>query len=263
MLDLHCHILPGVDDGAVDLRDSLDMARDAVAQGCRAVFATSHLGEHLFDTSAELLREEHRRVAAAVAAEGIPLEILPGAENYLGDGDPADFARRAVPLGTEGRWVLFDFSLREPPAGVAAAIDALGRRGLGAIVAHPERNLALMEDPSPLEDWVGRGALLQVNAASLLGLLGGDAREMAEWLLESRAVHVLASDAHDRGRRRFCLDDGRRAAEEIVGAEEAARLCGEVPWRIAAGEAIDPAPLRLPSRSRGRRILRRLRRLGG
>jgi len=263
VLDLHCHILPGVDDGAIDLHDALEMARAAVAQGCRAVCATSHLGESLFDTSPDLLRDEHRRFRAAVAREGIPLEVFAGAENFLGDEEAERFAARAVPLGEHGRWVLFDFSMREPPPAVGAAIDALAARGLGAVIAHPERNLGLMDDPSPLEAWVARGALLQVNAASLLGMLGKDAQEMAEWLLANGGAHVLASDAHDLARRPFCLAAGRRAAAAIVGEEEAARLCTDRPWSVARGERVRPEPLSLPPRSKGGRLLRRLRRLGG
>lgn len=261
MLDLHCHILPGVDDGAIDLPDALDMARDAIAQGCRGVFATSHLGEKLFDTTPEVLRTEHRRLVAALARERIALQVFPAAENFLAEEDPVAFASRAMPLG-ESRYVLFDFSMREPPSCVTAAIDALVARDRVAVIAHPERNLALMDDPSPVADWIARGALMQVNAASVLGLLGRDAQETAEHLLERGAAHVLASDAHDRKRRPFCLGDGRKAAETIVGADEAARLCSERPWMIARNEPIEVSTPSLGPRSKGARFLRKLRELG-
>ena len=262
MVDLHCHILPGVDDGAIDLHDSVEMAKQAMAQGCRAVVASSHLGESLFDTSAALLRAEHKRLVTAFAREGVALKVIPGAENFLPDGDPARFVEGAVPIGENGRWVLFDFSMRHSPPGVSAAIEGLRRRGLGAIIAHPERNVGLMDDPTPLADWVAHGALLQVNAASLLGLLGRDAQEMAEWVLANGAAHLMASDAHDPVRRPFCLADGRKAAAEIVGAQEADRLCAERPWAVVSGEPIVVEPLKLPPRSKGGRLLRRLRRFG-
>ena len=262
MLDLHCHILPGVDDGAIDLPDALDLARDAVAQGCRAVFATSHYGEQTFDTSPELLRSEHRRLVAALAAEKIPLQVFPGAENFLAEEDPEAFAARAIPLGENGRYVLFDFSMREPPSCVAETISALRARGRVAVIAHPERNLALMDDPSPIAEWIAAGALMQVNAASLIGLLGRDARELAEHLLEHGAAHVLASDAHDHKRRPFCLFYGRQLAAEMVGEEEAERLCAERPWRIARNEPIEVHTPTLGPRSKGARFLRRLRDLG-
>jgi protein-tyrosine phosphatase len=225
--------------------------------------ATSHHADTHFETTPDLLREEHRRLVAAVQRERIPIEVLPGAENFLGDEEPERFAARCVPLGEPGRWALFDFSLREPPPTVGAAIDALRSRGLGSVIAHPERNLALMDDPSPLSDWVARGALLQVNAASLLGYLGKDAQEMAEWMLAQDAVHLFASDAHDLARRPFCLGDARKRIAEVSGEAEAARLCQERPWRIARGEPVAVPKLTLPARSRGGRLLRRIRRFPG
>jgi protein-tyrosine phosphatase len=262
VVDLHCHILPGVDDGAIDLHDALEMARDAVAQGCQAVFATSHLGESLFHTTAELLKEEYRHLVTAIERERIPLQVFPGAENFLADEDPQVFAARVVPLGENGRHVLFDFSMREPPPVVGAAIDAIVARGLVPIIAHPERNVALMDDPTPIAEWISRGALMQVNAASLLGLLGREAQLMGTHLLERGAAQLLASDAHDHKRRPFCLADGMKAAAEIVGAEEAERMCAERPWRIARGETFPTTPPELARRSKGARLLRRLRELG-
>jgi protein-tyrosine phosphatase len=123
--------------------------------------------------------------------------------------------------------------------------------------------LALLDDPEPLAEWVASGALLQINAASLLGLLGRDAQEMAVYLLSCGACHALASDAHDRDRRPFCLEDGRASAVELVGEEDAALWCRVNPWKIVRGEEVTAAPLRLAPRSKGARLLRKLRNLGG
>jgi protein-tyrosine phosphatase len=189
MLDLHCHILPGVDDGAIDLPDALDMARDAIEHGCRAVFATSHFGETLFDTTPELLRNEHRRLVVALAAAKVALQVFPGAENFLAEEDPVGFAARAIPLGENGSYVLFDFSMREPPSCVAGRSRPCGLAGAWRSSRTPS-NLALMDDPSPIAEWIASGALMQVNAASPRGSLGRDAQEMAEHLLERGAAHA-------------------------------------------------------------------------
>ncbi len=259
MLDLHCHILPGLDDGAIDLPDALGMARDAVEQGIRAVFATSHLGVELFGTTPELLREEHAVLVAALAKEGIPLEVLPGAENFYEGTDPERFAENAVPLGDEGRYVLLDFSLRAVPEGVPPMIAALVRSGRVPVIAHPERNRELQIDPQPIAAWIEAGALIQVNASSLLGASGEEAQRAAGQLLKARAAHVLASDAHSRARRPFCLGDGRVAAVGIVGEEEAWRLVKERPWRIARGEDIAVEPVVLESPPRRASLLDKLR----
>ncbi len=252
MLDLHCHILPGVDDGAVDLAEALAMARAALADGSRAVVATSHLGETLFDTSPELLRRAFLELSAAIAREGLPLELYPGAENFFAGGDPAGFAASAVGIGAANKYVLFDFSLRIPPPSVADAIVELTKGGRTPILAHPERNLALQEDPSPIASWIERGALIQVNAPSLVGSLGSEARRLGLRLLESGAVHILASDAHNLKTRPFCLGEGRRIAAGVVGEEEASRMTSERPWKIARGEPISgiggPSGLARPRR---------------
>ncbi|HET9886560.1 MAG TPA: CpsB/CapC family capsule biosynthesis tyrosine phosphatase, partial [bacterium] len=137
MLDLHCHILPGIDDGAVDLPEALAMARAAIANGSTGVAATSHLGESLFDTTAEILRNGHAALVAALEREGIPLEVHPGAENFLGDAASAEeFAVNAVGLGVANKYVLFDFSMRKPPDSITLAIDAIVRGGRTPILAH-------------------------------------------------------------------------------------------------------------------------------
>jgi protein-tyrosine phosphatase len=253
MLDLHCHILPGIDDGALDLPEAFAMARAAIANGSTGVAATSHLGESLFDTTAELLRSEHAALVAALEREGIPLEVHPGAENFLGEGSAEEFAANAVGLGVANRYVLFDFSMRKPPDSITLAIDAIVRGGRTPILAHPERNLELQRDPSPIAFWIERGALIQVNAPSLLGQLGEDARATGLMLLAAGAVHLLASDAHNLRMRPFCLAEGRDAAAELVGEEEAMRMASERPWKVVRGEPIEDVktPAALVSAKRG------------
>jgi protein-tyrosine phosphatase len=258
MLDLHCHILPGYDDGAVDLQESMAMMRDAREQGCRAVIATSHLWENLFDTSPQMLRREYEALLRVVERERIPLEILPGAENFVGDVAPDKFAENAVPLGENGRYALLDFSLRAVPRHLPQVIDALRDRGLVSVIAHPERNLELQADPSPIAEWIEKGARIQVNAGSLIGYLGEGARKTGEYLVECGAAHLLASDAHDCRRRPFCLEHGRRAAAKIVSEEAANRIAKENPWKIAHGETIVVPPVQIESPSGPRRLLRRI-----
>lgn len=257
MLDLHCHILPGVDDGAVDLAESMQMAREAIDQGCRAVCATSHLWEQLFDTSPELNAQEHAHLVTALRREGIELEVFPGAENFLAeDVTPESFAEVAVVL-REGPYVLFDFSMRSLPD-VSAAVRALEAVGKRAVIAHPERNALLQADPSPVGTWIDLGAVIQVNAPSILGRHGREAQETADLLLASGAVHAVASDAHGP-RRPFCLGEARAALTEVVGKETAELLCRENPWRIARGEEVPTESVVIQIPSRTARFFRRLR----
>ncbi len=257
MLDLHCHILPGVDDGAVDPADSLVMARAALDQGCRAVCATSHLWEGLFDTSPELNATEHRHLVALLKREGLDLEVFHAAENFLDEDVSAEeFAEKAVVLA-DGPYVLFDFAMRALPD-VDAAVRALEAVGKRAVIAHPERNALLQQDPTPIARWIDLGALIQVNAPSILGRHGREAQEIADLLLDSEALHAVASDAHGT-RRPFCLGDVRVVLKAAVGEEAATLYCAENPWRIARGEDVPTRSVDIQPPSRAARFFRRLR----
>lgn len=238
MIDLHCHILPGVDDGAVDLSDSYDMARAALADGSRIIAATSHLGESLFDTTWDLLTQAHGELVSGLEREGIGLEVFLGAENFLGDISPAKFAETARGLGPADRYVLFDFSMRRVPPHVGDAIEAIRGGGRTPIIAHPERNLELQENPSPILEWIEAGALIQVNAPSVVGLLGDEAQKAALQILQADAAHLLASDAHNVKTRPFCLKRAREAVVSLVGEIEAEEMTARRPLGILRGDEV-------------------------
>ncbi|MDP6529411.1 MAG: tyrosine protein phosphatase [Gemmatimonadota bacterium] len=239
MIDLHCHILPGLDDGAADDHQALAMARAAVDMGIQEVAATSHFGFFsLFSADSGSIRAERDRLVELVAAEGIPLEIHPGAENYYGEMEPAEFASRAIPLA-EGPYVLMDFSFRRVPETLAEGLARLRQGGRIPVIAHPERNREVQLLPKIVVDWLDAGAMLQVNASSLTGLLGEDAQLAAETLLAAGAVQILGSDAHDLSRRPFCLSAGEAAAADIVGADAAARMVRDTPRAVLRGEKIE------------------------
>ena len=199
MIDLHCHILPGIDDGAVDLDDALAMARQAEADGIETVCATPHI-RHDHDVRIHELDDRVTRLQAAIDEAGIRLRIARGGEvaapivQSLTDEELA-----TVTLGG-GRWILLE--PRPGPIGddLLHAIDALGERGFGAIVAHPERH-AGPDIEERLRDVVQRDALVQATAASLAE--GGDGAAWLTLLAHDHLIHVLGSDAHrsDIGRR--------------------------------------------------------------
>ena len=199
MIDLHCHILPGIDDGAVDMDDALAMARQAEADGIEIVCATPHI-RHDHDVRIHELDARVAELQAAIDAAGIAVRIAPGgevAEPVLGPLTDEELV--SVALG-DGRWVLFE--PRPGPIGdeLIHGIDALARRGFGALIAHPERHAG--EDiEDRLREAVDHGALVQATAASLAG--GGDGAAWLTRLAHDGLIHVLGSDAHrsDTGRR--------------------------------------------------------------
>jgi protein-tyrosine phosphatase len=191
-VDLHCHILPALDDGAVDLDDAVAMARQAQADGISVVCATPHV-RHDHDVRAHDVARRVAVLGEALRAAAVPVVIVPGgevAETALDGLDDAEL--RAVSLGAAGGWVLLE--PRPGPLGdsYVATVDALARRGYGTVVAHPERH-AGPDLAQRLTALVERGALVQATAADVAA---GPAAEFLLELAESGLVHLVGSDAH-------------------------------------------------------------------
>jgi protein-tyrosine phosphatase len=238
VIDLHCHILPGVDDGALDLADSLGMARQAERDGIAAVCATPHI-RHDHDVRIGELAGRAARLAAAVEEAGLAVRVLPGGEvaepgaTALDDED-----LRRVSLGGGGRWILLEPRPGPLSDSLGATIDALAVRGFGSVVAHPERHL--VEDlPERLGDCTRRGALVQVTAALLEE---GPAAGPLLDLIARGLVHVVASDAHSsHGGRPVRLSAAvARMRSAGVPAARVRWIAEEAPAAIVRGEPVEP-----------------------
>jgi protein-tyrosine phosphatase len=255
VIDLHAHILPGLDDGPRDMDAALALARAAAAAGTRTLAATSHV-DRTFWLVPEQLAAARREVARALAEAGIELEVVQGGE-VAAARMPAmsDDELRGVALGG-GPYVLL-----ECPLGPADRLEALAsdlrQRGFAVLLAHPERSPDLQRDPARLGRMVEAGALAQVTAGSLAGDFGETPRRAAERMLAAGWLHVLASDAHDAVHRGPDLTVAAAAlAERCVGMEEQfAWMASDAPAAILAGRALPERPP-LP---RPRRAARRLR----
>jgi protein-tyrosine phosphatase len=235
MLDLHCHILPGVDDGAGSPDEALEMARFCVRDGITHVVATPHCHRHC-----RLLREDvlpHvARLNAELARAGVPLVVLPGSEIQV--TDPATYRREFEAglychLGDGGAFTLLEFNWNAAlyPPDAPELIAWLRARGMTPIVAHPERHRFFAEDPGRLRALVAAGAWLQVTVDSLLGNHGRDPEVQGEDLLRVYAEVVLATDAHNL-RRCSGLSTGYAWVGERLGAQKAEEL------RARAGQVL-------------------------
>ena len=238
LIDLHCHILPGLDDGARDLDDSLAMARQAQADGIGVVCATPHIRpDH--DVRIDELAGRVAELNEAIAREGIAVRVVAGgevAEPVAAELTDAELG--AVSLDGAGRWVLLEPAPGPLSDGLARAVENLRRRGCRAVIAHPERHLA--EDLSQrLSALVTRGALVQATAALLAE---GDAVEGMQALAGRGLVHVLGSDAHSsRAGRPVALDAGLAG---LAGVDRVAThldwIARTAPRGILAGEQLHP-----------------------
>jgi protein-tyrosine phosphatase len=236
MIDLHCHLLPGIDDGPESLEDALAMARSAHASGIRAAVLTPHLHLGRYENTLASIRTAASAFANELEQAGIPLRIGYAAEvricaelTQLVDSGEIPF------LGEhEGRRVmLLEFPHSHIPPGSDRMVSWLLDHGIQPMIAHPERNKDVMRRPDKLAPFREMGCLMQLTAGSLAGRFGAAALQRARELLEQGWVHVLASDAHNLHARRPELETGRLAAEQIVGAAMSWRLVRDNPLAIA------------------------------
>ena len=238
MIDLHCHLLPGIDDGPETLEEALAMARLALADGIEKAYVTPHLHVGRYDNDLERIREAVAKHRLELKAANIPLELGFAAEVRC-DYD-------IVPLIEEGRVpffgtlegyqvMLLEFPHSHVPVGADKLVDWLLARRIRPMIAHPERNKDILREPQKILPFIRQGCLLQVTADAVSGGFGRDCAKRAAEFLEQGWVAVLASDAHDTESRPPRISAGRDAAARIVGAEEAARMTREMPLAIVAG----------------------------
>ena len=199
MTDIHCHILPFVDDGADSMEDAVEMARMAADSGVTAIIATPHCnlpyGEEKNYISRPL-RERFFQLQQAVKAAGIPLTILPGCE-VLCTPDTPELLRQGKLLTLAGsRYLLVEFFFDEELSYMDEMLSAVAQQGFVPVVAHPERYEAVHRNPRIVERWFQAGYVIQLNKGSILGRLGRRAAWTAEWILSRGLAHVVASDAH-------------------------------------------------------------------
>jgi protein-tyrosine phosphatase len=239
VIDLHSHILPGLDDGAATLEESLQIARAAVVDGIDTIAATPHVRDD-YPTSAAEMEERVAEVREACVAAGIPLDVRPGGELALDRlvRLSSDDLRR-FGLGGNPRCVLLEFPYYGWPLDLGDRLFRLRTEGLSAVLAHPERNADVQADPERLGGLVRGGALVQVTAAALDGRLGRRVRETATALVELELAHLVASDAHAPSVRAI----GMRGAADAIGDEALADwLTRAVPAALLAGEALPERP---------------------
>ncbi len=237
MIDLHSHLLPGIDDGAADLDTALALARAAVAAGITHSVLTPHFQPGVFDNALDDVRARSDRFRLDLQQAGIALEIAVAGE-VRASPEALDWCTSGT-LPLLGRWdgmdvVLLEFPHGQLPPGSANLVAWLQRQGVRALVAHPERNKDVIRRLDAIAPLVAEGALLQITADSVAGGFGPLAQARAVELLERGWVTVLASDAHNLAHRPPRLEPGRLAAARIVGDAAAWRLVRENPARIAA-----------------------------
>jgi protein-tyrosine phosphatase len=263
VIDLHCHILPGIDDGPKSAADALELARRLAGDGVRAVAATPHLRDDHPRVRADELADRCEDLRESLRAAAIDLDVIAGAEVDLVRAlEASDEELRLASFGQRGEDLLLEAPYGPLPTSFEEQIFRLAVRGYRIVLAHPERNPSLQRDPARLSELVRRGVLLQVTLHSLLRRpTRSRSTELARSLVAEGTAHVLASDAHGpRGARRERLRAGLAEARALAGPY-ADWMVDDAPAAILAGEPLpqSPAVSSTPGRNRLRERLKRRR----
>jgi protein-tyrosine phosphatase len=252
VIDLHSHVLPGLDDGARTLDESAEILALAAREGVTAVAATPHV-RHDFPTRPEQMEEAVATVRDELGARGIELTLLPGGEldyEELTVRKPEELRRFA--LAGNPRYLLVEFPYVGWSLQLPAEVEKLLAAGVVPVLAHPERNSAVSERPTALAPMVEAGALVQVTASSVTGAFGKRVRRVTQELLDAGLVHLIASDVHAPQLGRA----GLAAAAASVSDPALSRwLVEEVPAAIVSDTPVPPRPFSARRARRG--VLRR------
>lgn len=235
-VDVHSHLLPGLDDGAADWDESLALAREAVADGTAEIIVTPHIYPEVYDNRPDTIYALAGELQRRLDGAAIPLRVRPGSEVFLLPDTALRWRRGGVvPLGGEGPYVLVEWNLMAVPPYAEGVLFDLQSAGAVPVIAHPERYLPVQRRPEWLVPLVERGVWLQITASSLLRPRRDPARKVAEWLVRRGMVHLIGSDAHG-ARRPPRLAEAYRVLERLPGGAETLAVVEQATAALRAGE---------------------------
>ncbi|UHD16801.1 tyrosine-protein phosphatase [Thiocapsa bogorovii] len=238
LIDTHCHILPGLDDGAHTFETAIDMARAAVAGGTRGIVCTPHHLNGVYKNPGDLVRHALADLQQRLTHEGIPLCLYPGAEIHLVPEAPSRVLDgSALTYNDRGKAALVELPKNAVPRGTDVLLGQLLRHGVTPVIAHPERNLVLARRAHRLAEWIDWGCKVQITAQSCSGDFGDRLQGLSRRWLELGWVHLIASDAHrPTGRSPDTLLAARARVAAWLGEEAATLLTLDNPRRLLEGE---------------------------
>jgi len=240
VIDVHCHLLPGVDDGPETMGDAIALAKACVADGIQLAITTPHCFPGKWDNDIHSLLPVHAQLTAELALQKIPLEVRLGAEVRISEILPSMAEAESIPLlgSVRGyRIILLELPDGHIPGQLREFVHYLLRKKIRPLLAHPERNKAIMHDPEKASELVEMGCWLQVTAASLLGQFGKTVQTATIHLLDKDWVYVMASDCHSIDKRPPKLTEATKSLiqrydvdyAKLLVLERPAEICGLVP----------------------------------
>jgi len=235
MIDIHNHLLAGIDDGAPDIETAITLAKVAVDDGITHMVCTPHIHFGRYENTLETIEAAKQKLVNALIVNNIALKIAAAAEVRFDAEIMTMVMNNTLPF--IGEWqgknvMLLEFPHGEIPFAAENLTSWLLQNNIIPMIAHPERNKAILTSPSKLKPFIQQGCLLQVTSGSLAGKFGQAVQQEATNLLEQGLITVLASDAHNEHYRPPELTDGFNAAAEIIGEDKAHQLVKDNPWLI-------------------------------
>ena len=236
MIDIHSHLLPSIDDGSPDLATAIRLAGIAIRDGITHMVCTPHIHPGRYDNTRATIDAARDKFIAELKKNNLDLSIATAAEVHFGLHIMTNVNEETIPF--LGKWqdksvLLLEFPHHIIPFAADKLTAWLLAHDIVPLIAHPERNRAVMDTPAKLTPFIRQGCLLQVTAGALSGKFGSVVRKVATDLLEAGLITILASDAHNEQHRPPVLTDGFKAAAAVIGDKAAWLLVHDNPWQIA------------------------------
>lgn len=241
MIDFHSHILPGIDDGAKNWDEFIEIARQAIAAGITHIVCTPHFiykeAEFKVETYFQLLSE----ATYNLREKGLNITLIPGSEVYFVP-EILSYLKKGqiITINNSNKYLMVEFARFDIPNNLVEAITCIKNQGITPIIAHPERNLVFSDEPELLVRLIKNGALSQLNVGSITGEYGNKVKRTAELFLKSGMIHLVGSDVHSSKSafRRFSM--GTENIEELVGTQRTNELKEDNPLKVIQGGILEP-----------------------
>jgi len=232
VIDIHCHILPGIDDGPSDIQESIKMAEIAARDGITKIVATPHIKNTLHSVSS--IKNSIARLNKRLGELAISVEILQGADVHA----MLDISLLKGYTINNTQYILVEFPHSHLPNSMKEVLFKMMVQGYRPIITHPERNMSVLKDPRAIFELINGGVLAQITADSIIGTFGVDIQECSRYLLKKNMVRFIATDAHSSHHRKPVLSQGLKAAEKIIGKDKAIKLVTVNPEAVVKGRPL-------------------------
>lgn len=239
MIDMHSHILPGIDDGSQSIEESIKMIKEAKEAGFTEIISTSHYIEESYNSSKYEREELIKNINEKLEAENINIKIYNGAEAYISTNLNDLIEKEKLPTINESKYLLMELPMHSEILYLDNIIYDLKTNGITPIIAHPERYSYVQRNPKVLENLIDKGVLFQANYGSIIGKYGKDAEKTLKRLLKSNMIHFLGTDTHRSGTVYIQMNKILKKLEKLIGKEKLELLSTINPQKVLKNEDIN------------------------